>query len=295
MASIHHHQSYHYSGPSTTTRCARRHSLDYSSLPSSSTTSFKHPHLTTISLHSHMITLPFTTSTAATTTNTPTTSPDTAFSLDTLQRHLASGDFRQADDETRRLIIVLAGEAAVKRGYVFFSEVQFIPKDDLQAIDELWKKFSNNRFGYSVQRKIWLKVDKDFTRFFIKVGWMKKLDTEIEQFNYRAFPNEFLWELNVDNKAESNNTDSANNSNSNSNSNSNNDVAVPPEGHLPLTNALRGTQLLSCILSHPAFDDGEGDGSDKGEEEQGVVDESVKKKSRFAALRDKLFKPNYSF
>uniref|UniRef100_A0A803LM80 GUN4-like domain-containing protein n=1 Tax=Chenopodium quinoa TaxID=63459 RepID=A0A803LM80_CHEQI len=208
---------------------------------------------------------------------------------------LSLGDFRQADDETRRLIIVLAGEAAVKRGYVFFSEVQFIPKDDLQAIDELWKKFSNNRFGYSVQRKIWLKVDKDFTRFFIKVGWMKKLDTEIEQFNYRAFPNEFLWELNVDNKAESNNTDSANNSNSNSNSNSNNDVAVPPEGHLPLTNALRGTQLLSCILSHPAFDDGEGDGSDKGEEEQGVVDESVKKKSRFAALRDKLFKPNYSF
>ncbi|XP_021752209.1 tetrapyrrole-binding protein, chloroplastic-like [Chenopodium quinoa] len=296
MASIHHHQSQHYSspysGPSTTTRRARRHSLDYSSLPSSSTISFKHPN--TISLHSHMITLPFTTSTAATTTNTPTTSPDTAFSLDTLQRYLASGDFRRADDETRRLIIVLAGEAAVKRGYVFFSEVQFIPKDDLQAIDELWRKFSNNRFGYSVQRKIWLKVDKDFTRFFIKVGWMKKLDTEIEQFNYRAFPNEFLWELNVDDKVESNNKDSTNNSNSNNSSN-NNDVAVPPEGHLPLTNALRGTQLLSCILSHPAFDGGESDGFDKGEDEQGVVDVSEKKKSRFAALRDKLFKPNYSF
>lgn len=54
---------------------------------------------------------------------------------------------------------------------------------------------------------------------------MKKLDTEVEQFNYRAFPNEFIWELNED----------------------------TPEGHLPLTNALRGTQLLKSILEHPAF------------------------------------------
>ena len=26
-----------------------------------------------------------------------------------------------------------------------------------------------------------------------------------------------------------------------------------PKGHLPLTNALRGTQLLEAILEHPAF------------------------------------------
>lgn len=26
-----------------------------------------------------------------------------------------------------------------------------------------------------------------------------------------------------------------------------------PKGHLPLTNALRGTQLLQAILEHPAF------------------------------------------
>lgn len=59
---------------------------------------------------------------------------------------------------------------------------------------------------------------------------MKKLDTEVEQYNYRSFPNEFIWELNDD----------------------------TPEGHLPLTNALRGIQLLNNILSHPAFEvDGE--------------------------------------
>lgn len=26
-----------------------------------------------------------------------------------------------------------------------------------------------------------------------------------------------------------------------------------PKGHLPLTNALRGTQLLQAVLEHPAF------------------------------------------
>lgn len=27
-----------------------------------------------------------------------------------------------------------------------------------------------------------------------------------------------------------------------------------PKGHLPLTNALRGTQLFQAILEHPAYD-----------------------------------------
>lgn len=115
---------------------------------------------------------------------------------------------------------------------MFFSEVQFIHQNDLKMIDALWKQHSNNKFGYSVQKKIWRKCSKDFTKFFIKVGWMKKLDTEVVQYNYRAFPNEFVWEISEDSDS-------------------------PPQGHLPLTNALRGTQLLNCIFNHPAFESGE--------------------------------------
>ncbi|CAL8993961.1 unnamed protein product [Prunus brigantina] len=159
------------------------------------------------------------------TTSFSTPSSTQAISFDLLQQHLSAQNFREADEETRRLLIVLAGEQAQKRGYVFFSEAQFISEADLKAIDDLWRQHSNNKFGYSVQRKIYGKVSNDFTKFFIKVGWMKKLDTEVEQYNYRAFPNEFIWELNED----------------------------TPEGHLPLTNALRGTQLLKSILEHPAF------------------------------------------
>lgn len=57
---------------------------------------------------------------------------------------------------------------------------------------------------------------------------MKKLETEeVEQHTYRSFPTEFMWTE---------------------------DEKEVPEGHLPLTNALRGKQLLLNIFMHPAFE-----------------------------------------
>lgn len=101
---------------------------------------------------------------------------------------------------------------------------------------------------------------------------MKKLDTEVEQYNYRSFPNEFMWELKDD----------------------------TPEGHLPLTNALRGTQLLNSILNHPAFEAEEEEDGNK--EEDGFDDGSNGnvglKKSRDTSkppLSKRVFKTDYSF
>ncbi|CAO2141492.1 unnamed protein product [Urochloa humidicola] len=212
-----------------------------------------------------------TTSTANSSAPTPVTpaaaadSPPTP-SIDLLACQLAAGNYRQADETTRALLIELAGESAQRRGYVFFSEVQFISAEDLSTIDKLWKEHSNGKFGYSVQRRLWEKSRRDFTRFFIKVGWMKKLDTEIEQYNYRAFPDEFMWEITDD----------------------------TPEGHLPLTNALRGTQLLGNILTHPAFE--EESQEDQATAESATTGQSKddnKGKERPKFMRD--FKPNYSF
>ncbi|XP_039010748.1 tetrapyrrole-binding protein, chloroplastic-like [Hibiscus syriacus] len=202
-----------------------------------------------------------TSSSSSTTFSLPssTTSTTTTSSFDTLQHLLSTQNFRQADEETRRLLILLAGEQSQKRGYVFFSEVQYIPETDLKAIDELWRKYSNNKFGYSVQKNIWKKVNKDFTKLFLKLGWMKKLDTEIEQYNYRAFPDEFTWELNDE----------------------------TPEGHLPLTNALRGTRLFNSILSHRAFEGQEEEEAETGE--NGGLRDGTK------PLGNKFLKPNYSF
>ena len=44
-----------------------------------------------------------------------------------LRDHLAAGEWREAEDELREVLIQAAGPAAVKRGWVYFSEVKFIP------------------------------------------------------------------------------------------------------------------------------------------------------------------------
>ena len=41
-----------------------------------------------------------------------------------LRDALKEGDFRKADDETRALLIRLAGEGAIKRGWVYWTEVR---------------------------------------------------------------------------------------------------------------------------------------------------------------------------
>ncbi|XP_015952144.1 tetrapyrrole-binding protein, chloroplastic [Arachis duranensis] len=199
------------------------------------------------------------------TSTTPSSTSQESVSFEVLKQHLTAEEYQKADEETRRLLIVLAGEAAQKRGYVFFSEVQFISESDLKTIDELWRVHSDNKFGYSVQKKIFEKSNEDFTKFFIKVGWMKKLDTEMEQYNYRSFPTEFIWELNGD----------------------------TPEGHLPLTNALRGTQLLYNIFNHPAFD--EEQEQEEGDDVVAAVEDKGSKEKDDSSLAKRVFKPNYSF
>ncbi|XP_073284341.1 tetrapyrrole-binding protein, chloroplastic-like [Primulina huaijiensis] len=243
---------YHHTSP-----CRRHFSTD--SFPAATTTTntnicfFLKPTATTVSL-SRATTFPISSATYSTPATDHSTSHNISFDL--LQQHLSSQNFQLADEETRRLIMVLAGESAQKRGYVFFSEVQFIPESDLKTIDELWKQYSDNKFGYSVQKKIWKKVNKDFTKFFIKVGWMKKLESsEVEQYNYRSFPAEFMWDMDEN----------------------------TVEGHLPLTNALRGTQLLKCILNHKAFED------DENEEEEEIPENQSSKPL------GKTFKTSYSF
>lgn len=91
---------------------------------------------------------------------------------------------------------------------------------------------------------------------------MKKLDTEVVQWNYRSFPTEFVWELKDD----------------------------TPEGHLPLTNALRGTQLLASILTHPAF--AEEGGEEEGEESDG---EEMKKEKPKLMGGNRALTTDYSF
>ena len=139
-----------------------------------------------------------------------------------LRNHLTEGDFRKADDETRALLIKLAGEGAVKRGWVYFSEIRGISIKDFQTLDNLWKVASNGKFGYSVQKDIYNQQQKRWAKFFKQIDWVTT--TPGDSAVYRKWPMEFNYSMDA------------------------------VRGHLPLTNALRGTQLFEEVLKHPAFE-----------------------------------------
>jgi hypothetical protein len=133
-----------------------------------------------------------------------------------IQILLAKQDFEEADRVTSKKLCEAAGENALARGWLYFTEVKSIPINDLQTINQLWLVYSEGKFGFSVQRKIWLSVGKGWEKFWLKIGWKKS-------GSFTRYPNEFVWSLDA------------------------------PRGHLPLSNQLRGNKTMQSIFSHPAW------------------------------------------
>lgn len=133
-----------------------------------------------------------------------------------LARSLQEQDFLKADRLTLEKLCELAGEAAMKRNWLYFSEVDKFPATDLRTIDTLWRVHSEGKFGFSVQREIWLAQGKDFSKVWSKIGWRTGN-------SWTRYPHEFTWNPSA------------------------------PRGHLPLSNQLRGVRVIASLLSHPAW------------------------------------------
>ena len=134
-----------------------------------------------------------------------------------LQKLLAQQDFQAADKLTTEKLCELAGVGAVKRKWIYFTEVEQLPQVDLQTIDALWLLHSEGKFGFSIQREMWLSLGKNWDKFWPKIGWK-------EGNNWTRYPGSFTWNL------------------------------TAPRGHLPLSNQLRGVRVISSLLSHPAWE-----------------------------------------
>ncbi|WP_008317491.1 GUN4 domain-containing protein [Leptolyngbya sp. PCC 6406] len=97
-----------------------------------------------------------------------------------LEDYLKNGQWREADQETYRLMITTVGK---EDGQWFDSEELLnFPCDELLTIDGLWVKYSRGKFGFSVQKKIYVETGnpldgqyhKDtFEKFADRVGWRK--------------------------------------------------------------------------------------------------------------------------
>lgn len=120
----------------------------------------------------------------ATTSAPVITSPPINLSLEVekvyskLEELLAAGKWREADEETRNVVLRVAGQ---KPGWITQEDVDKFPCEALRIIDHLWSKYSNARFGLIIQKRIWDDVGgtpnpdyESWCRFGDRIGWRDK-------------------------------------------------------------------------------------------------------------------------
>ena len=96
-------------------------------------------------------------------------------------------NWREADIKTDRLMLFIANRE--KERYLDIPQLEKFSCPDLKRMDKLWVKNSNNNFGFSVQKEIWVKAGNrlgiklrdwnnsdvaNYYRFASAVGWYKK-------------------------------------------------------------------------------------------------------------------------
>ncbi len=84
---------------------------------------------------------------------------------------LAAGKWKDADYET--LVVMLKATDREKLGYLDDEAIKNFPCIDLRTIDQLWIQYSKGLFGFSVQKRIYESVGKDYGKFGDRVGWRK--------------------------------------------------------------------------------------------------------------------------
>ncbi|WP_434683698.1 GUN4 domain-containing protein [Pseudanabaena minima] len=94
-----------------------------------------------------------------------------------LEKLLKAKEWRKADELTAKLMCQVANRE--KEGWLDTEHIEAFPCEDLRTIDQLWVHYSNSKFGFSIQKKLWLecggeigKYDYEvWKKFAAKVGW----------------------------------------------------------------------------------------------------------------------------
>lgn len=130
----------------------------------------------------------------------------------TLENLLINEKFEEADKLTQKYLCQLvSNKTQQEKNWLYFTDIQFLQKKDLYTIDLLWRIYSQGKFGFSIQKKLWIQNKKKWDVLWEKIRWANN-------GIMKRYPKEFIWTINA------------------------------VEGHLPLFNQLRGTQTLACLF-----------------------------------------------
>lgn len=96
----------------------------------------------------------------------------------TLRDLLAVGKWKEADRETKFVMFKVSG--LEQEGKLDKEHLENFPYEDICTIDQLWVKYSNGRFGFSAQKRIFESVGGKpgvndylaYCRFGERIGWL---------------------------------------------------------------------------------------------------------------------------
>jgi hypothetical protein len=82
---------------------------------------------------------------------------------------LAAGKWKEADEETRGILVKVVGREGT--GWLNEESINKLPCTDLRTVDKLWLEYSDSRFGFSVQKRIYEEAGRDWEKMGDRVGW----------------------------------------------------------------------------------------------------------------------------
>ncbi|BDM79038.1 GUN4 domain-containing protein [Acaryochloris marina] len=94
-----------------------------------------------------------------------------------LEELLQKQQWKEADQETYRLMIIIVG--GEEGDFFRKNDLKTFPCEDLQTLDCLWVKYSEGKWGFSIQKQIWEECgspkdyNDDWRKFGELIGWRK--------------------------------------------------------------------------------------------------------------------------
>lgn len=100
-------------------------------------------------------------------------SPASGVNYTKLRDLLAENKWNEADIETYTSMLKIC-EREEER-WLDDGQIKRFPRQDLRIINNLWVKYSDGKFGFSVQKRIFEDAKDDYKRFGDRVGWLVNL------------------------------------------------------------------------------------------------------------------------
>ncbi|NEQ69094.1 MAG: protein kinase [Symploca sp. SIO2D2] len=124
--------------------------------------------------------------------------PPVEIDYGTLEKLLSSEKFSEADEETFQIMLLLTHRQ--KKGWLDTKDIRQFPCTDLSKIEQLWIHYSNERFGFSTQKQIWIELggelgvyDPDVADHFrTTVGWSSNNNLQKNITNQLSVPSGYF-------------------------------------------------------------------------------------------------------